>query len=162
MNFQQLGEGIASLADTPIIVDISPFVGKPRGEVVLTWGEPSASGIYEIATLAVEIKKKKLRWDDQLCIDVATLSVCHRAPDPGDAPPAELYMKIAEKNSRCWQFLVLRLNEELPHLKGVKFLNSDGTQDTASLKNFLCGSSNSAPAGSEDATRSNSDTSPVA
>lgn len=159
MNLSQLGEEIILLAETPALVDISVFVGQNLGTIVLSWGDPSASGIYEIATLAVEIKKRKPLWDDQLCVDIATLSMCHRAPDPGDASPAMFYLKIAEKNPRCWQYLIMRLNEELPHLKGVKFLNSDGTQDSASLKNFLCGSSNSAPAGSEDATRSNSVTS---
>ena len=153
MTLSQLGEEIIPLTDSLCDVDISTFVGKPAGSVMLSWGDPSASGIYEIATLAVEIKKRKPIWDDQLCIDIATLALCHRAPAPGDSPAALFYLKIAEKNPRCWQYLLIRLNEDLPHLKGVRFLNADGTQNSDALKNFLCGSSTSAPADSGDATR---------
>lgn len=158
------GQGeLSPLAD----VDISPFIGKPAGSVVLQWREPSAAGIYQIGKDAAEIKMKhKLHWPVQLCMDVATLAACHVGPVDPALPPGMFYMARAadesERGKKCWQYLLLMLNTHYPHLKGVRFANADGSQNDEALKNYLCGSFPSAPSGQEDATRLSSDTSPEA
>lgn len=165
MNLSDLSRELSTLGsgeESPLVsVDISPFVGKPAGSVLLQWREPDAAQIYQIGKDAAQIKTKhQLHWPIELCIDVATVAMCHVAPDTSDKPAALFYMERAADKSdpgkKLWQFLMLSLNDAFPALKGVLFENRD------QLKNYLCGLSNSAPGGQGDATRLSSGESPQA
>lgn len=160
MNLSDLSKELSSLGsgeESPLVpVDISPFLGKPAGTIVLQWREPDAAQLYQIGKDAADIKKKhRIHWPIELCIDVATIAMCHVAPATSDKPAAFFYMERAadksEPGKKLWQFLMLSLNEAFPHLKGTLFENRD------QLKNYLCGLSNSAPDGQVDDTRLSSE-----
>lgn len=161
MNLSDINGAFGQGGDSPLTdVDISPFLGKPAGSIVLKWREPSAAGIHQIAKDALGIKKIKLHWPDELCIEVATIAACHVEPTTGALPCGHFYMNRAadesEVGKKCWQFLIVSLSDAYPHLLGRTF------RDRTELKNWLSGSSLSAPAGVEDATRLSLDTSPQA
>lgn len=152
MNLSEIAGAFATGDTSPVVeVDLSPFVGQATGTVVLSWREPSAAALYQIAADAREVKKRKPFWPDELCLDVATLGACHVAPTSNDLPPGLFYLARAadesDRGKKCWQYLILCLNEHFPHIKGVVF------SDTDALKNWLCGSPISPADGSVEGTR---------
>ncbi|MES2464893.1 MAG: hypothetical protein V4671_30375 [Armatimonadota bacterium] len=98
-------------------IDISKFF--PSGaKVTITWRSPNVKQIYCIENDARELRQRFMHWEPQMAIDVAAMAACH-VVEERDMAPGLFYAALCEKSRDLWIFLVSKLNEVFPELKGV-------------------------------------------
>lgn len=103
----------------PVAVDVTRFTGRDeKNPLIITWVSPTVRQVYLISDDAAELLKDNMDWNSQLALDVATLAWCHAAPDLGDMPKGLFYAAIANGNPEMFFYLITRLQQAFPHLKG--------------------------------------------
>lgn len=106
----------------PTLVDVTRFTARSEDNpLVFQWVSPSVCQVYRIGSDAAELLKDielSAGWDESLALDVATLAWCHHAPSLGETPKGRFYAAIANSNPEMFFYLITRLQQAFPHLKG--------------------------------------------
>jgi hypothetical protein len=107
-------------ATPPVLVDVTKFFPKrgPENPVIIEWKAPSVRGIYMVSGDAELLLKANPNWLPQQALDVSLMAACHVAPVGGSS--GQFYQNIANGQPDMFSYLLIRLQNEFPLLKGTQ------------------------------------------
>ncbi|MES2463378.1 MAG: hypothetical protein V4671_22625 [Armatimonadota bacterium] len=109
-------ESLLESDTAPVFVDITRFLGSGE-KTLLTWRMPTIARVYAVSDDAAGLMRNNPDWKPQLAYDVATLSACHVAPDPGELGIGAFYTMVCKTNNDLWAYLMEELRRVFPQLK---------------------------------------------
>ena len=117
MNLDELAGRVPERAVKTAVVDMTDHWGD-GAEIMFS--EPSTATWFGVRADALEVRKRRPAWPDELAQLIALLAMCHEAPAPGRMTPGEFYVHLAANDASAFAAVVERFNAAFPHLRDLQ------------------------------------------